>query len=125
MRDGIRAIERTEGDRDLLASIVECSEDAILSALLDGTITSWNPAAERLFGYTKEEILEQNVSILEAPGRLGELSRLFHSLREERTPEPFENFIVNKDGNPIHVSGRVSAIRDPAGQITGAALFFQ
>ena len=64
-----------------LAAIVESSDDAIVSKTLDGTITSWNPAAERLFGYTAAEVIGRPVSLLAAPDRANEMPAILERIR--------------------------------------------
>ena len=72
-------IDRHKGDDQathLLAAIVESSEDAIVSKTLEGLVTSWNKAAERIFGYTAEEMVGQPISVLAPPGRADEMRRM-------------------------------------------------
>lgn len=108
-------------ERSFLASIVESSADAILTKDLDGTITSWNKAAETLFGYTADEIIGRPVTTLFPPERVAEeriiLGRL---LRGERV-EHFETERMRKDGRRIGVAVTVSPLRDRDGRIVGAS----
>ena len=104
-----------------LAAIVEFSDDAIVSKTLDGIITSWNPAAERLFGYTLEEVIGRPISILAAPGRENEMPAILERIRRGEKIEHFETVRRRKDGSLIDVSLTVSPIRDQRGRIVGAS----
>jgi PAS domain S-box-containing protein len=117
-----RAMERT---RALLASIVESSDDAIASGGLDGTINSWNRAAEALFGYAHGEVVGKNVEILVPPGRREDGATIIGLIGKFGTAAPFEAVGQRKDGSPIDVSVRVSPMRDPAGELVGYAAFFR
>jgi len=114
--------ERRQGERAhrRLASIVESTEDAILSKDLDGTITSWNAAAERMFGYTAEEALGRPVSILAMPGK-NEMPHILARIREGERIEHYETVRRKKSGEPIYVALTVSPMRDASGRIVGAS----
>lgn len=105
----------------LLASIVESSEDAIISKTLDGIITSWNAGAEKLFGYSAAEAVGQHVSIVIPSDRLTEENNIIRQLREGKSIEHFETFRRHKDGREIEVSLTVSPILDSSGKIIGAS----
>jgi PAS domain S-box-containing protein len=104
-----------------LAAIVESSDDAIVSKALDGTVTSWNPAAERLFGYTAEEAIGRPISMLAPPNRINEMTTILQRIRRGEKVEHFETVRRRKDGRLIDVSLTVSPIRDQAGRIVGAS----
>ena len=104
-----------------LAAIVESSDEAIVSKTLDGIITSWNPAAERLFGYTAEEVIGRPISILAAPDRMNEMPAILERIRRGEKVDHHETVRRRKDGNLIEISLTVSPIRDEAGQIVGAS----
>ena len=104
-----------------LAAIVEHSDDAILSKYLDGTITSWNASAERLFGYTAEEAVGSHITLLIPEDRLHEEDMIIGGVREGRRTEHFETLRRRKDGALVHVSLSVSPIRDEHGKIVGAS----
>ena len=106
--------------RALLASIVESSEDAIHGVTLDGTIVSWSRGAEVLFGYSREEIIGQNVGILAPPGRDGEKRRTFDTVLGFAA-DPYETVRRRKDGRLIDVSVSVSPIRNSSGKVVGAS----
>lgn len=104
-----------------LAAIVESSEDAIISKTLDGIIVSWNDAAERIYGYTAEEVCGQSISILAPPERPNEISQILQHIRRGERIKQLETRRVRKDGKKIHVSLTISPIRDNQGHIIGAA----
>ena len=105
----------------LLASIVESSDDAIFSKTLDGTILSWNKAAEKMYGYRSEEIIGKPVSMLLPPDRLDEVRDILKRLRRGEKIEHFETVRVAKDGHLVTVSLSISPIHDPGGRIIGAS----
>jgi two-component system sensor histidine kinase VicK len=108
------------GDR-LLAAIVESSDDAIITKTLDGIITSWNPAAERLYGYTESEALGREVSIIIPRDRPDELPSIMNRLRHGERIDHFETVRVRKDGARLDISVSISPIYDDLGGIIGAA----
>ena len=113
---------RAEEARARLAAIVESSEDAIISKGLDGTVTSWNAGAERLFGYTAAEALGQPVALLIPPDRLGEEEFILERLRRSEVVEPFDTVRRRQDGTLFDVSVTASPIRDSHGNLEGAAI---
>lgn len=104
-----------------LAAIVESSDDAIVSKTLEGIVTSWNPAAEKLFGYTAEEMIGRPISILAAPDRENEMPAILESLRRGETIDHYETVRRRKDGSLVDISLTVSPIRDETGRILGAS----
>lgn len=115
-----QAEERLAAAR-LLAAIVESSDDAIVSKSLDGTIRSWNVAAERLFGYTSAEAVGKHVSLIIPKERLAEEDAIIAHLREGRRVEHFETERVSKDGRLISVALTISPIKDDESKVTGAS----
>ena len=113
--------KRVEESRNLLASIVDGSDEAIVGRTLDGTIVSWNGGATRLYGYSAEEILGRPVSILVPPGNLAELSEINERVERSQSVERLETVRRQKDGQLIDVSLTVSPIRDVSGRVTGAS----
>ncbi|MBI4466897.1 MAG: PAS domain S-box protein [Acidobacteria bacterium] len=103
----------------LLAAIVESSDDAIIGKTLDGRITSWNPAAEKMYGYTKEEAIGRSVGLLIPPQRRDELPEIIERIGKGERIQHYETERLRKDGSLIDVSITVSAIRDTAGNIIG------
>jgi PAS domain S-box-containing protein len=104
-----------------LAAIVESSDDAIVSKTLDGIITSWNPAAERLFGYPAEEAVGRPISMLAPPGRADEMAAILERIRRGEKVQHFETVRRRKDGSLVDISLTVSPIRDQRGRIVGAS----
>jgi PAS domain S-box-containing protein len=103
-----------------LASIVESSDDAIVSKTLDGIITSWNKAAERIFGYSAEEMIGRPISLLSMPGEEGEMTAILKRIRSGERVEHHQTLRRHKDGRAIPVSLTISPIRDERGRIIGA-----
>jgi PAS domain S-box-containing protein len=120
-----RLIERDKANQlltaRLLASIVETSNDAIISKSLDGTIQSWNAAAERVFGFTAEEAVGRHISLVIPPERIAEEDQIIAKLRVGQRIEHFETERVRSDGQRIIVSLTISPIKDEAGNVTGAS----
>lgn len=105
----------------LLAAIVDSSEDAIVSKSLDGIITSWNKSAERMFGYTCEEAIGQNIMLIIPPERRDEEDTIISRMKQGKRIEHFETVRMRKDGSTIDVSLTISPVRDAAGHIVGAS----
>lgn len=105
----------------LFPAIIESSNDAILSKTLDGVITSWNPAATRIFGYSAEEMLGQSVLCLFPAERLGEETLILQKIARGERVDSFETVRLHKSGRPISVSVTVSPVRNAAGRIVGAS----
>ena len=108
-------------ERNYLAAIVECSEDAIISKSMDGIVISWNRAAEKIFGYPAEEIIGRPLSILIPPERLVEAEGGLKSIRDGHLVSSYETERICKDGRRINVSITVSPILDKDGHIIGAS----
>ena len=104
-----------------LAAIVASSDDAIVSKTLDGVITSWNSAAERLFGYIAAEAVGRHINILAAPGRESEMPAILERLRRGERIDHYETVQRRKDGSTVDVSLTISPIRDAGGIIVGAS----
>ncbi|MBW3634487.1 MAG: PAS domain S-box protein, partial [Chloroflexi bacterium] len=104
-----------------LAAIVESSDDAIISRTLEGTITTWNRGAERLYGFSASEVIGQDISRLLPPARQAELPSLTNRLaRGEQIPH-FETVRLRKDGTRVDVSISLSPIRDAAGRVVAVS----
>jgi PAS domain S-box-containing protein len=104
-----------------LAAIVASSSDAIMGKTLDGVLTNWNAAAERIFGYTADEIVGQSIFTL-VPPELHDLERdILERLRRGESVELLESERIRKDGRRIWISLSVSPIRDASGALMGAA----
>ena len=105
----------------LLAAIVTSSNDAIVSKSLDGTIRSWNAAAESLFGYAAEEAIGRHISLIIPPDRATEEEDIVARVRAGKRVDHFETVRVRKDGQTIHVSLTISPITDDLGRVIGAS----
>jgi len=104
-----------------LAALIESADDAIISKTLEGIITSWNKGAERIFGYTADEVIGKPVTILIPPGQEDEEPAILARLRAGERIEHYETIRVRKDGTRIHISLTVSPIKGPKGDIIGAS----
>ncbi len=104
-----------------MAAIVESSDDAMIGKTLDGVITSWNSAAERLYGYRAREILGRNVSVLIPPDRPDELRPILERVANGGHVEKYETKRLRKDGTIVEVSITISPIRDATNTIVGAS----
>jgi PAS domain S-box-containing protein len=115
-------VERSlDPDRATLAAIVESSDDAIVSKTLDGVVTSWNAAAQRIFGYSPSEAIGQHISLIIPKDRLAEEREVLARLRRGEKIEHFETIRQTKDGRMIDISLTVSPVRGSDGRIIGAS----
>lgn len=112
---------RAEEASRQLAAIVESSDDAIVGWTPDGTIASWNPGAERTYGYAADEVRGRSFSLLIAPDRPDELRHLLERLARGERIAGHETVHVTRDGRRIDVSLTISPIRDAAGAVTGVS----
>ncbi len=111
---------KNENLNNLLAAIVESSDDAILSKTLDGIILSWNRAAEKLFGYTADEMIGQSIIKIFPSELKYEFDGILKKIRSGERIEQYETIRVRKDGRRINISLKISPIIDEEGKITGA-----
>ncbi|MGD0530486.1 MAG: PAS domain S-box protein [Polyangiaceae bacterium] len=111
--------ERHEAERTLalLAAIVQSSNDAIVSKTLDGTITSWNDAATRLFGYTAEETVGRPITILIPPDRLDEERVLIGRVAAGERVDHYETIRLRKDGTEVTLSISLAPVLDASGKV--------
>ena len=112
---------RAEEAQAFLAAIVESSNDAIVSITLDGKITSWNAAAERLFGYRADEVIGRSIMTFIPPERQAEEEEILSRLRRDEQVEHYDAVRLTKTGRPIDVSLTLSPIRDKSQRIVGAS----
>lgn len=113
--------KRAAEARGLLAAIVESSDDAIIGKTLDGIVQSWNLGAQRIYGYSAQEIIGHPISMLAPPDCRDEIPSLLTGIGAGQAIENFETRRVRKDGQTIDVSLTISPMRDAAGRITGAS----
>jgi two-component system cell cycle sensor histidine kinase/response regulator CckA len=117
----ISARSRTEEDLRRLASIVACSDDAIIGKTLEGIITSWNAGAERMYGYSANEAIGKSVSILVPVNRPDEIPEVLERLKRGEIVDHFETLRVRKNGEEFHIEITVSPIRDAMERVVGAS----
>jgi PAS domain S-box-containing protein len=117
---GIEQVRSQRGAQHL-TSIIESSDDAIVSKSLDGIITSWNAGAERLFGYSAAEAIGQSVMMLIPEDRFDEEPGIIARIRSGERIQHYETVRQHKDGRKIDISLTVSPMRDRFGQIVGAS----
>lgn len=104
-----------------LAAIVESSDDAIISKSLDGIVETWNPAAERMFGFTASEMIGTSIRKIIPPDRQNEEDDVLSKIRRGETIDHYETVRMRKDGTRVEVSLSVSPVRTPGGEIVGAS----
>lgn len=115
----ITDIKEAEEEILKLVNIVECSDDAIIGKTVEGTISSWNKGAERIYGYKADEIIGKHISILMNPEEWEKTSKLMEKIKKGETVTHFEAKRIRKDGTEIYVSLTLSPIKNTAGEITG------
>lgn len=118
---GGSSIDSVENPKAWLAAIVESSSDAILSKMLDGTITSWNASAERIFGFSAAEAIGQSILILIPEDRIQEEDAILERIRHGERIDDFETVRKRKDGSLVEVSVTISPVRGKRGKILGAS----
>ncbi len=112
---------KAEITQRLLAAIVESSDDAIISKDVNGIVTSWNKGAERIFGYSAEEMIGRPIATIAPPDRLDEMPRILERIRRGERIDHYETVRKAKDGRLVSISLTVSPIRDEEGRIIGAS----
>jgi len=113
--------KRAEEAQSRLAAIVESSGDAIVSKDLNGIITSWNKAAERMFGYTANQVIGQSISLIIPLDRTDEERNILARIGRGERIEHFETVRLRKDGTQLNVSVTISPVRDSSGRVIGAS----
>ena len=113
--------KKAEETTQQLASIVEFSEDAILGKSMDGKITSWNRGAEKIYGYTRGEVVGRDLSFLVPSDRQAEIPAIMERILSGQPIENLETKRLTKAGSVLDVSMSISPIKDAAGQVTGAS----
>ena len=117
----LTARRKSEEDALRLALAVDSSEDAIITKTLDGTIQTWNPGAERLFGYSADEVIGKSIQIIYPPDRLNEFETILARLMRGESIEHFDTVRVAKDGRRIEVSISETLMHDAQGDVIGVA----
>ena len=113
--------KKAEETNAKLAAIVQSSDDAIISKTLEGIVTSWNDAAERMFGYTADEMVGQSILKLIPEERVDEEPKILDQLKRGERIDHFETIRVTKDGTRLNISLTISPVKDSKGNITGAS----
>lgn len=113
--------KQIEEARSQLVAIVDSSDDAIIGKNLEGVITSWNSGAQKLYGYSAEEVVGRSISILVPRDRLDEVATILERVRRGESVDHYETVRTRRDGEHLHVSITVSPFRDSAGNIAGAS----
>ena len=121
MHDSSRYAETDALSRARLAAIVESSDDVIVSKTLDGIITSWNPAAERTFGWTAPEAIGRHITLIIPEDRRAEEDDVLARIRRGERVDHFETVRRTKDGRLVDMSITVSPVKDADGRIVGAS----
>jgi PAS domain S-box-containing protein len=116
-----RIRKQTDAAAAYLASIVQSCNDAIIGKSLEGTIVSWNHAAERLYGYSAVEIIGRNISVLAPPELQGQVSDILDEMSRGGHFQGLETVRLRKDRTPVEVSLTISPIRDSEGRIIGSS----
>jgi two-component system cell cycle sensor histidine kinase/response regulator CckA len=116
--------ERTQHERAVndLAGIVNAAEDAVIGATLDGVTRSWNPGAERLYGYSAEQAIGQGLTLLYGDGDTGALERLLAEVRAGRRVPPFDARHRHENGSVVEVSLTAAPVHDRKGRAVGVAI---
>jgi len=118
-----RARSQSEQATAYLASIVQSSDDAIIGKTLEGTIVSWNRAAEKLYGYSAVEMIGRPISLLFPPELKEEAAQILKEVKRGGHIKGLETLRLRKDQTPVEVSVTVSPVCDPGGKIVGASTF--
>ena len=121
IRSDITERKKAQEQQVLLASIINSSDEAIISIDIHAIITSWNRGAENLFGYSAEEVLGKEISMLIAPGRLNEEPMIIEMITRGENIAHYETERIRKDGRAVQISLNVSPVKDSLGKIIGAS----
>jgi len=119
--EDISARKQAEEARDLLAAAVQHSDDAIITKTLDGVITTWNPGAEAIFGYSAQEAVGRHITMIVPPEHEHEEMAILARLRAGERVSHYETVRRRKDGSLVNVSLSVSPLKDASGRVTGAS----
>ena len=110
--------ERKKAEQEIqrLANVVESSDDAIITRSFEGNILSWNKGAEKTYGYSANEVLGKNLSLLEPPELKGEIKKFSDKIKEKKRISPYESLRLKKNGKLINVSVTLSPVLDTSGK---------
>jgi PAS domain S-box-containing protein len=121
MAQDITERKKAQDELSLLAAIVESSEDAVIGKTLEGIIVSWNPSAQRMYGYRAEEVVGKPISIIMPHDRQDELPQILEKIRNGERIAHYETVRRRKDGTDLRMSLSVSPIKERSGKIIGAS----
>ena len=123
LREAESRCERRRGEAALihLAAIVESTADAIIGMAWDGTVTSWNSGAEKIYGYSASEAIGQPISIVAPPVSAGEIPHIFEKIKRDERVIGYETIRMRKDGTPFDVALTISPIRNSTGELSGVS----
>jgi PAS domain S-box-containing protein len=113
--------KNTDDTRKYITAIVESTDDAVIGKNLEGIITSWNPAAERIYGYSKQEVIGRPISLLLPSGSSNDIPELLKRIEQGERITHYETVRQKKNGERITVSLTISPIKDENGMIVGAS----
>lgn len=119
--EDVTARRRAEESRRRLAAIVRSSEDAIIGKTLDGIITDWNRGAQKIYGYSAEEVVGRHVSVLAPPDLPDDVPAILRKVRRGESVDQHETERAAKDGRRLNISLSVSPIKDSEGNVLGAS----
>lgn len=119
--EDITSLKKAEQTSRLLASVVQSSNDAIITKNLQGVITSWNAGAVNLFGYTQEEVIGQSIFILIPADRKEEEEYIIRQLKKSKTINNLETIRLHKNGKKVEVSVTISPLKNEQGKVIGAS----
>jgi len=122
---GRKETEEAHQQSERLAAIVQHSNDAIIAKTLDGIVTSWNPAAEKMYGYSSQEMVGASIDRLSPQGRTDEITAILARVKAGLEVSPFQTLRARKDGTVFPVLLTVSPIRDAGGAVVGASTITQ
>ncbi|MEP7377876.1 MAG: PAS domain S-box protein [Chitinophagaceae bacterium] len=117
--------KKAEEKQILLSLIVNSSKDAIISISTGGIVTSWNPQAETMYGYSQQEMIGNSISLIIPTDKINEESEILSDIKKEKKIETFETKRLRKDGTLIDISLTVSPIKDMSGKVIGASKIAQ
>lgn len=117
----VTAQKKIEDQHSQLSAIVQSSDDAIIGKTLDGVITSWNPAAQRMYGYSAEEAVGKSISLIIPSERQSEYQAILQNIRQAKPVEHLETVRVCKDGSLLDVAVTISPVKNGAAVVIGAS----